>query len=351
MTNLRVANTHAHLIDYEVWQKKCHADKEIEDTHMRECVVILFAAVPLLALWFVLAFSAPSCACDRREWSVYARTHPPPFAFAQRDLATGMGTFAASGRWRHRRLARDCVTTGPWSAWSEEAELTLASGHHEIEFVTMTGTSMTVPVSVGDILFTAGQSNSVYIGTWSRSACALTHDQFWLGGWRRGHRECASGMLGDVLVDHDAPIAFVTTGVGGMPIAEWSPGGFPRSILMDNLRVHRPRAVLWHQGESDTATPTNVYEERLTKLVLDAQRVWNATWIVAQVIPKTIPAQRAVAQALSNVYHGPDTLRVLRQPGNVEADGVHFSCAGIAANARLWKEALRSAGVTHTKLL
>ena len=58
MTNLRVVNTHAHLIDCEVWPKKirfgteanCHTDKEINISCVRSplCCMLACGAVGLV---------------------------------------------------------------------------------------------------------------------------------------------------------------------------------------------------------------------------------------------------------------------------------------------------------------
>lgn len=221
--------------------------------------------------------------------------------------------------------------------------MTLRTGYYEVEF---TGSAI-VPVSVGDILLTGGQSNSLAIGTWrdDRNCGTLTHSGVTTEdvGWACGVTLCEQDMLGDFLSRYETPIAFVATGLNGKPIAAWD-AGEARERLFRALHMFQPRAVLWHQGESDGSTNATVYKEKLATLILESQSVVNATWIVAQVTDHTAPAQREVTHSLHNVFQGPDTRTTLRTPAYT-SDNVHFTCAGLSANARLWRDSLLRTGV------
>ena len=157
---------------------------------------------------------------------------------------------------------------------------------------------------------------------------------------------CESPGLGDLLQNNSVPVAFVQTGARGRPVSAWTSELALRNRLLSSLATYQPVAVLWHQGESDEhlGTPADEYEAALVQLILDAQAVWNATWIVAQVSEHTIAAQRAVAHNLPNVYEGPNTLETLHMPGAAE-DAKHFSCPGVEHNAQLWYKSLQAAGV------
>jgi hypothetical protein len=79
--------------------------------------------------------------------------------------------------------------------------------------------------------------------------------------------------------DPDARVGLVPTAVGGSPITSWVPGGYdpatkthPYDEALERARAARRsgtfRAILWHQGESDSnATNAPLYEARLRALI------------------------------------------------------------------------------------
>lgn len=313
-------------------------------------VSVCVSAVMIATILFWIFYSSPTeatateacCACQSRNWTLNANTQPAPFSFVQQNFA-GVGTFESRAPWRYREISDSCVTLGNWSNWSTASTMVLAAGHYEVEF---DQPSAIVPVSVGDIFLTAGQSNSLAIGSWSVSGCSrLTHGgRVDVAGWTCGLEICTYDMLGDFFVEqHASPVAFVMTGVGGRAISAWDDGDV-RARLFNALEWYKPRGVLWHQGESDAFTDMVVYEDKLSKLIVDAQDVVNATWIVAQVTGDTIPAQRSVAERLENVFIGPNTLETLSTP-EYTPDDVHFTCEGTAVNARLWWQSIQAAGL------
>ena len=311
--------------------------------------------IPLaVILWLVLLSGSGRCRpCSDRGWDLEADTIPAPLAFAQQN-ASGVGVFSASGLWRTRPVSHDCATLGEWSAWSSDDRMELPAGHYEVQLLGQA----TVPVSVGNVYFTAGQSNSLLIGSWGVSECDRLHhsgtaiqkaagDEPWPPQWNYGMQVCGAPMLGDLLQNNSVPVAFVQTGYYGRPVSNWTTELPLRNRLLSSLATYQPVAVLWHQGESDEdLTPVDEYEAMLTQLILDAQAVWNATWVVAQVSESTIPAQRAVAHTLSNVYEGPNTLETLHLPG-CASDAVHFTCRGMQVNAQLWYQSLQAAGAVR----
>ncbi len=77
----------------------------------------------------------------------------------------------------------------------------------------------------------------------------------------------------------EVTVGLIPCAVGGSPIASWEPGGYhkqtkthPYDDMLPRLHIALRRgtlkAILWHQGESDsTAELAPLYETRLTKLI------------------------------------------------------------------------------------
>jgi hypothetical protein len=286
--------------------------------------------------------SAPTAFTCNDSWSLSTMTTPAPYAFAQRN-SSGVGAFEARDVYRHRPISRQCVPTGSWSEPSSARVLVLPTGHHEVEF----GSSTRIPVSVGDVYITAGQSNSLAIGTWSlATAETVTHGtDADAAAWSAGGHMCPEGMLGDLLSNGNVPVAFVMTGIGGQPISAWDDGSL-RDRLFGSLRRYGGAAVLWHQGESDAGTDKNVYYEALLQLITDAWAVAQVPWVVARVTPQTMPSQIAVTDVHDYIFSGPDTHTTLQTPAYTD-DNVHFTCAGLAVNAQGWYDALVAANLSR----
>ena len=77
----------------------------------------------------------------------------------------------------------------------------------------------------------------------------------------------------------DVTIGLIPCAVGGSPISSWEPGGYhgqtkshPYDDMLKRLRVAMKsgtlKAILWHQGESDSnATKAPLYAEKLSTLI------------------------------------------------------------------------------------
>lgn len=163
--------------------------------------------------------------------------------------------------------------------------------------------------------------------------------------------------LGDMLVggrDYDRVI-FAPIGVGNTRIADWAPGGQLHERLtraIDELRAAglEPTHLLWHQGESDYATPAAIYEAGFRAMLGSIRArgvnapifVSVATWyenIINQEIQK---AQRSLVNPGAGIFAGPDTDR-LGIP--YRHDGAHFNSEGMRAYAELWLRAIRNASL------
>jgi hypothetical protein len=121
---------------------------------------------------------------------------------------------------------------------------------------------------------------------------------------------------------------------------------------------HGFRAILWHQGESDShQAPEHqidgaTYRRMLERVILATRSAagWSIPWFVANASygnPETPswPATREAQQSLWKsriALEGPDTdtLGVAYRQNN--GKGVHFSDAGLKAHGQLWAKAVAS---------
>ena len=171
--------------------------------------------------------------------------------------------------------------------------------------------------------------------------------------------------LGDLLVaEFNVPIGFLSAGVGATYVDQWLPGGYYSRIqdALNEVSANGVRAILWHQGESDTYhfgrttyTPSATYASHLTTIInqsrMDSGR--DIPWGVAiaalqpgsgyptpegtEAVLAVNDGQRMVINSVSNVFQGPYT----DQWGNeYRSDGAHFNAAGFDLHAAGWRDAI-----------
>jgi hypothetical protein len=223
-------------------------------------------------------------------------------------------------------------------------------------------------IGVGEIFLTAGQSNSANSGT---DLTGPVHEQILaLGpkGWQFAldPQPIAGGTggspwpaTGDSLYEKvHVPIGFISVGVGGTEVKQWLPGHqhYPRLITaFQRLSPYGIRAILWHQGESDTTNKTSatVYAERFRMIVntlqKDTQKV--VPWLVAQaafvpdVPPEQINAVLAGQKSLvdhKTIFSGPNTEELTGSPWRAP-DHLHFSGKGLIEHGKRWAAAIIAA--------
>jgi hypothetical protein len=142
-------------------------------------------------------------------------------------------------------------------------------------------------------------------------------------------------------------------------VDQWQPGGYlyPRlQSIIKGLGKNGARAVLWHQGESDTGGGTNA-QTYLNKLsaIINQSRVdatYNLNWVVAKASYVSAaysyfqgPIRQAQTQIVNNtnIFAGPDTDDMLGAYRS--ADGIHFSDSGLKEHGRRWAEILKTVPV------
>ena len=274
-----------------------------------------------------------------------------------------------------RAILREAQT--PASAWVKvagTAQLDLPSGWYQLEFrATKDGGEVAAAkvehVGVGEVFVTCGQSNSANHGAPRQKAQdeRISSCDFNTGQWRRGDdpQPGASGgggspwaLLGDLLVKKTGvPVGFVCVGVGSTAVQFWTPAGKGYSRLKQALALVGPngcRAVLWHQGESDSnqGTPAEKYAEMLGATIAQSRKDagWDVPWGVAEASFNPAPevtaekqaaiaeGQKMVTATVPGVFQGPTT-NGFRELGFL-SDKVHFNAQGLAAHAKGWADAL-----------
>ena len=156
-------------------------------------------------------------------------------------------------------------------------------------------------VGVGEVFVIAGQSNSANSGEQPQRTTSHLVSSFGGDDWRPaddpqpGVNDGSNGgspwpAFGDALAaKYKVPVGIASTGRGGTSVHDWRPDGDLFKWMtkrMEALGPHGFRAVLWHQGEADYATPANDYAGGMTEIIRASQKAagWDVPWFVAQVL-------------------------------------------------------------------
>lgn len=179
------------------------------------------------------------------------------------------------------------------------------------------------------------------------------------------------GRLGDLLAARlNVPVLFFNSAMESMSVESWQVSadggrgydfysgnyalpGYPydnlRKSMYNYVTMFGARAVLWHQGEtdSDKGTSFDTYKNTLQYLIKRSRddSGKDISWVVSKVSrtkltpssPVIIQAQEAVIQNYPNVFNGPDTDGI-----NTRVDGVHFVGQGLVDLANAWNERLNN---------
>jgi hypothetical protein len=223
-------------------------------------------------------------------------------------------------------------------------------------------------VGVGEVFVTAGQSNSANFGNPRQTAKDERVVYFDGKGFVPAQDPipggCGGGgspwaLLGDrIAASQQVPVCFRSASLNWTEVAAWLP---PSTELYKNLsscvRVFGKdgvRAVLWHQGESDTLVKTSAetYCERIKTIVeaLNKDAGYQLPWLVAKASfhpGSQTPEQAAVAKGQQLLWtkkiccQGPVTDDLLGP--EYRHDGVHFNQQGLEQHAQRWFDALNRA--------
>jgi len=221
-------------------------------------------------------------------------------------------------------------------------------------------------VGVGDVFVTAGQSNSANFGQVRQAAkddrIVYFDGKSFVpakdpipGGFGGGGTPWA--LLGDLLAKElNVPICFRSSTLTYTPVSEWLPTGMHNqyATLVERLKQfgpHGARAVLWHQGESDSLARTSAeqYCAQLTQVIQSVRKEigYDVDWFVAQASFHPgcgKPQQEPVAAGQKLIWKskvafpGPVTDDLLGK--EYRSDGVHFTERGLQTHAQRWFEAI-----------
>jgi len=229
-------------------------------------------------------------------------------------------------------------------------------------------------VGVGEVFITAGQSNSANYGK-PRQVARDGRVVYFNGTGFVPARDpipggCGGGgsvwpLLGDRIVkSQQVPVCFRSASLTWTEVKNWLPGVKCRKFfLYDNLvkcagafGKNGVRAVLWHQGESDSLARTSAetYCNRLKTVIesLNKDAGYKIPWFVAKASfhPGSKPPQETeVARGQELLWQrgialgGPVTDDLLGK--TYRSDGVHFNQLGLRTHAERWFQAL----ATHYK--
>lgn len=246
---------------------------------------------------------------------------------------------------------------------------------------------------VGEVFLAAGQSNSTN-SAYANSDLDVTEgpmnpasglvSSFSGAHWQEGHdpqpgaRDTSSGgsyypAFGDQLSARlGVPVAISITGQGSTAVAEWLPtaphdftdfaSAYHNGLydwMSARVRQFGPggfRALLWHQGESDsthvpgtTRTSRQDYYDRLSTVIVSSREGagWSFPWFVARASRWPLETdgdpnvQQAQEQLWSEVlaWRGADTDTLGLDYRDLGGSRVHFATPhGLVAHARLWSE-------------
>ncbi|NQU22981.1 MAG: hypothetical protein HQ567_17020, partial [Candidatus Nealsonbacteria bacterium] len=235
-------------------------------------------------------------------------------------------------------------------------------------------TATTQRVGVGEVFVMAGQSNSANHGSPQQQpddGRVSARTSFSGNTWQVANdpQPTASGgggspwpELGDlVAAKYDVPVGLLSVGVGSTTVGQWLPGtGNYNSRLkpaIESLGADGFRAILWHQGESDSlaGTSPDLYQSRLESIIAQSRldAAFDVPWGVATASyhPSSSAAnearvalgQQQVIDADPLVFQGAltDDFHTI----GYLSDSVHFNQQGLDEHAARWLEQIDSLGI------
>ncbi len=246
-------------------------------------------------------------------------------------------------------------------------------GWYEIVLVTAGVEGDRIKMGVGDVFGVAGQSNSVspvqphgFIMPVPAEGKVILSDYYRFGHYTfrdpgvdplvvdaaNGVYQAGAGWLyAGLALNRPYPVMFVIIGQGNSSTTLWTTTYGQR--LPEMWARHKPRAILWHQGESDAAEGISQATTfaNMDAIVLGLKHQTVTPWIVA--LNSTnggyAPVRAAQQQLIDKWYHifqGPDT-DLLRVSSGPEVEFLAVSPVGnqLQGFGSAWAAAIVAAGL------
>jgi hypothetical protein len=249
-------------------------------------------------------------------------------------------------------------------------------------------------VGVGEVFVISGQSNSTNYGevpqktetgmvtSFNGTAWSLANDPQ-PGTQDNSQKGSFIPSFGDALYRrYHVPIGIASVGHGSTSVRQWLPADtpihvmptMPRFVRINSdgtlvsdgtlfagmmLRIHQLgshgfRALLWHQGESDSHQPpehdidADTYRSMMVALIHESRKDagWDFPWFVAQATyhtpsdpscPPIRDAQRGLWQH-DLALEGPDTDALTAPYRQNNGKGTHLNDAGLKTHGILWAD-------------
>ncbi|HEX5791434.1 MAG TPA: sialate O-acetylesterase [Luteolibacter sp.] len=223
-------------------------------------------------------------------------------------------------------------------------------------------------VGVGEVFVTAGQSNSANFGK-PKQVAKDDRVVYFKGRDYVPAKDPIPGgcgrdgspwpILGDLIAgSQQVPVCFRSATPTWAAVEKWMPGVQHKSFHLYDSLVGRVRelpkggirAILWHQGESDSLakTPAETYRDRLKTIIesLNKDAGYDIPWFVAKASlhsKSEEPEEKEVARGQELLWkegiakRGPDTDELGPE---YRSDKVHFNQKGLTAHAERWFKAL-----------
>lgn len=246
-------------------------------------------------------------------------------------------------------------------------------------------------VGVGEVFVISGQSNSTNYGEVRQVTETRMVTTFDGSRWRiaddpqpgvqdNSQKGSFIPAFGDALYRrYHVPIGVASVGHGSTSVRQWLPAGEPVEVMptmtkfvidrdgtlvsdgtlfngmmarIDELGPHGFRALLWHQGESDSHQPPEhdisaaTYRRMLEHVILETRKRagWDIPWFVALATyhtPKDTScepireAQRSLSESgIAMLGADSDSLTSAYRQNN--GQGTHMNAAGLKAHGELW---------------
>ena len=286
---------------------------------------------------------------------------------------------------------------------------TLPGGFYTVELRALehhTATAnLTVPhVGVGEVFLISGQSNSTNYGEVPQTTQTRMVTTFDGTSWRiaddpqpgtqdNSKKGSFAPSFGDAMfARYHVPIAVASVGHGSTSVRQWLPAGDNVEVtptmtryvtrnpdgsltstgtlfngMLNRIRQleasappggHSLRAILWHQGESDSHQPpaheitADTYRRMLTRVITSTRSAarWPIPVFVAQAtyhLP-TDPSTPAIREAQQSLWQqgialrGPDTDTLGPAYRQNNGTGTHLNDAGLKLHGQLWAQAVSS---------